>query len=289
MNGFKIGDIVARKSYGYDVFFKVVGIKERPEGNILTLKGISYRIEADAPETDLVIQTEQRVNEYRNKSCMALEEKSRNIYASKYRGYQKKAHYRSTSKDNNGKFNKPGKILHLDGDEDYLETCLDEYKKLGLTVIGRFVPEKEQAEKVSGLLRDHVPDILVLTGHDGYVKDGESFTNINNYRSSQYFINAVREARKYDPDLDSLVIFAGACQSMYNEIIKAGANFASAPFRDLIHALDPVLVCQKIALTDIDTILSAEDVIGNTITGKTGIGGVQTRGKLREGFPIEPY
>ncbi|MCP6497746.1 hypothetical protein NL476_27680, partial [Klebsiella pneumoniae] len=60
------------------------------------------------------------------------------------------------------------------------------------------------------------------------------------------------------------------------------------PFRDLIHALDPVRVCQKIAFASIDTVLDAEDVINNTITGKTGIGGIQTRGKYREGFPAEP-
>lgn len=289
MCGFKVGDIVARKSYGYDVFFKVVDIKEGPEGNILTLKGISYRIEADAHETDLVLQTEQRVNEYRSKCCRSIEDKSHDIYAARYRGHSKKAYYRNTSKDNNGKFSKPGKILHLDGDDEYLETCLEEYRKLGLTAVGQYVPEKEQAGRVNSLLKEHLPDILVLTGHDGYVKDGESFTNLNNYRSSQYFINAVKEARKFNPDLDSLVIFAGACQSMYNELIKAGSNFASSPFRDLIHALDPVRVCQKIAMSGIDTVLSAEDVIENTITGKTGIGGVQTRGKFREGFPTEPY
>jgi len=50
-----------------------------------------------------------------------------------------------------------------------------------------------------------------------------------------------------------------------------------------------VKVCQKIAFTAIDKVLTAEEVIDNTITGKTGIGGVQTRGKYREGYPMEPY
>jgi spore coat assembly protein len=127
------------------------------------------------------------------------------------------------------------------------------------------------------------------TGHDGFIKGEDSYTNIASYRNSRYFIEAVREARKYNSDMDSLVIFAGACQSLYKQIMKAGANFASAPFRDLIHALDPVRVCQKIAFTGIDKVLDAKEVIDNTITGKTGIGGVQTRGKYREGFPEEPY
>jgi spore coat assembly protein len=54
----KVGDIVGRKSYDCDILFRVAEIKKEPEGNIITLKGISYRIEADAPENDL-IQTKQ--------------------------------------------------------------------------------------------------------------------------------------------------------------------------------------------------------------------------------------
>ncbi len=289
MSDLKIGDIVARKSYGYDVFFKIVDIKTIKDEKILTLKGISYRIEADAPEGDVELQPEQKVREYRDKCYRAAEKQTRDIYASRYRGYPKKAYYRDTPKENSGKFQKPGKILHLDGDNEYLETCIDEYRKLGLTVTGQFISEKEQPERVIQLLREYRPDILVLTGHDGYIKGSDSYANLKNYRNSQHFIDAVKEARKYESDLDSLVIFAGACQSLYYEIIKAGANFASSPFRDLIHALDPVRVCQKIAYTSIDKVLTAEEVIGNTITGKTGIGGVQTRGKYREGFPIEPY
>ncbi len=289
MGDLKIGDIVARKSYGCDVFFKVVDIKKNEIGNVLTLKGISYRIEADAPEGDLELQPEHKVREYRDKCCRAAETHNRDVYASRYRGYSKKAYYRDTPKENSGKFQRPGKILHLDGDSEYLETCIIEYGKLGLMVNGQFISEKDQPGRVFKLLKENRPDILVLTGHDGYIKGSDSYTNLKNYRNSQYFIDAVKEARKYEPDLDSLVIFAGACQSSYYEIIKAGANFASSPFRDLIHALDPVRVCQKIAYTSIDKVLTAEEVIENTITGKTGIGGVQTRGKFREGFPIEPY
>lgn len=299
MNGLKVGDIVARKSYGYDVFFKVVDISSNGRENIATLKGISYRIEADAPESDLEVQPESRVREYRDK-CMRFarsEEDDRmsvyrgntGYYGMRHRGYPKKALYRDTPNEKAGKIRRPGRVLHLDGDQDYLDSCLEEYRKLGLNVIGQYVPEKDQAGKVADLIREHRPDILVLTGHDGFIKGNESYNNISSYRNSRYFIEAVKAARNVNNDLDSLVIFAGACQSMYNEIIKAGANFASAPFRDLIHALDPVKVCQKIAFTGIDKILSAEDVIENTITGKTGIGGVQTRGKYREGYPIEPY
>lgn len=285
----KIGDIVARKSYGLDVFFKVVDIKNATGENIVTLKGISYRIEADAPESDLELQSENKINEYRDKCLRIAERNTRDTYTSRYRGYPKKAFYRDTSKEDSGKIRKPGKVLHLDGDNDYLDTCLNEYRKLGISAVGQYVAENDQPARVFGLLNEYRPDILVLTGHDGFIKGNDSYMNINNYRNSQYYINAVKEARKFDNDLDSLVIFAGACQSLYYEIIKAGANFASAPFRDLIHALDPVRVCQKVAFTSVENILTAEEVINNTITGKTGIGGLQTRGKYREGFPAEPY
>lgn len=299
MGELKIGDIVARKSYEFDVFFKVVDITENGNEKIAKLKGISYRIEADAPESDLVVQPDNKVSEYRDKCCRiaergmtdrtGVERNTSRFYTPRYRGYQKKAYFRDTSKEEPDRIKRPGTVLHLDGDKDYLENCIAEYQKQGLSVVGRYVPEKDQPGSVGSLLKEYRPDILVLTGHDGFIKGKDSYTNVDSYRTSQYFIKAVKEARQYSSDMDGLVIFAGACQSLYHEIIKAGANFASAPFRDLIHALDPVRVCQKVAFTSIEKVLAAEDVIENTITGKTGIGGIQTRGKYREGYPKEPY
>ena len=278
MSELKIGDIVARKSYGCDVFFKVVNITNNGRENIITIKGISYRIEADAPESDLEVQPDNKVREYRDRCCHLAEqsrgdnrtrERSKvNFYSARYRGYSKKTYKRDTSNEEAGIIRIPGRVLHLDGDKDYLENCLIEYRKLGLSVVGQYVPEKDQPGRVGDLLREYRPDILVLTGHDGFIKGQDSYANLASYRTSRYFIEAVKEARKFNNDMDGLVIFAGACQSMYNEIIKAGANFASAPFRELIHALDPVKVCQKVAFTGVDTVLAAEDVIENTITGK---------------------
>ena len=45
--------------------------------------------------------------------------------------------------------------------------------------------------------------------------------NINNYRNSYNFLKAVKEARKWQPDLDTLVIFAGACQSNYEALMES--------------------------------------------------------------------
>jgi spore coat assemly protein len=57
----------------------------------------------------------------------------------------------------------------------------------------------------------------------------------------------------------------------------------------LIHCLDPVFICEKIAYTNIDTVVSIQQALENTITGTGGIGGLQTRGKYREGFPKSSF
>lgn len=64
MSMVKIGDIVARKSYGCDILFKVAAIENNGKENIVTLKGIVYRLEADAPESDLVVQSYQNTGTY---------------------------------------------------------------------------------------------------------------------------------------------------------------------------------------------------------------------------------
>ena len=54
MDKSKIGDIVSRKSYNSDILFRVVRIEEINNEFIYILKGISYRLQADAYESDLV-------------------------------------------------------------------------------------------------------------------------------------------------------------------------------------------------------------------------------------------
>ncbi|KAA5805589.1 sporulation peptidase YabG, partial [Thermoanaerobacterium thermosaccharolyticum] len=117
------------------------------------------------------------------------------------------------------------------------------------------------------------------------VKNSRNYSDINNYRNSKYFVEAVKNARNYEPSLDDLVIFAGACQSNYEALISSGANYASSPERVLIHCLDPVLVCEKVAYSHINEIVKIEELIENTITGAPGIGGLQTMGKFRYGVP----
>ena len=63
----------------------------------------------------------------------------------------------------------------------------------------------------------------------GMIKKGTGFNDIYNYRNSRHFIKTVNEARKWNKNGKELAIFAGACQSYYEAIMQAGANFASSP------------------------------------------------------------
>lgn len=49
----KIGDIVVRKSYGRDITFKVIDVREKNGRENIILKGINIRIIADSTIDDL--------------------------------------------------------------------------------------------------------------------------------------------------------------------------------------------------------------------------------------------
>jgi spore coat assemly protein len=142
--------------------------------------------------------------------------------------------------------------------------------------------------RIGQLIDYYRPDILVITGHDAYSKAKGKVTDLNAYRHSKHFVQTVREARRKIPHLDQLVIFAGACQSHFESLIHAGANFASSPARINIHALDPVYIVAKISLTPFMERINVWDVLRNTLTGEKGLGGIETKGVLRTGMPCSP-
>ena len=174
-----------------------------------------------------------------------------------------------------------GKILHLDGDRKYSEKSYQYYKKLKLDAIVKNIPEYKQPKVVYGLLQKYDPDILVITGHDGMIKKGRDYYDIYNYKNSKYFVETVREARRYDENFNkNLVIIAGACQSYFEAIISAGANFASSPARILIDFLDPLVIAKKIALTDKYQYITIDDIEEELRDGKNGISGIGANGKM---------
>lgn len=280
----KVGDIVVRKSYNKDIIFKIIGFNiDEDNRKIAIIKGVAFRIIADAYIEDLEILKASDLNK------ILID---RNVESLLYRTVKKakereKKYVRGSQKSqvNSNIYGVPGKVLQIDGDKEYLKICLDVYTQLGIPAVGVAISEPNQYKEVRSLLEKHNPDILVITGHDAINSKKGNLKDLSNYKNSMNFIKSVKEARKWQPNLDNLVIFAGACQSNYEQIIKAGANYASSPGRIMIHALDPVFVVEKIACSRLDVVVPIDEVIEQTVTGYQGIGGSETRGKFRWAMP----
>ena len=279
MNDIKKGDIVVRKSYGKDIIFRVINILNKPEEKIAVLNGVIERIEADSKIADLELVDKQKVKDILRKMDSKIENR---IEKSKQQWEDR--NYRIGVVTNQTRAKEKiitGEILHLDGDRKYSEKSYRYYRKLGLIAIVKYIPEYRLPRLVYQLLESYNPDILVITGHDGMIKRGMRYNDIYNYRNSRYFIETVKEARKYDKQKGKkLVIFAGACQSYFEAIISAGANFASSPARILIDFLDPLVVAEKIALTEKYKYITIDDIAYELRDGRDGIGGIGANGKM---------
>ena len=160
---FNVGDLVSRNSYSNDVIFNIIKIEE----DKAYLKGVEVRLLADSPLTDL--------KAYNDKINIDLEVNIDNKFDR-----------------NNEYFYLPGKILHLDGDGEYLDTCLKFYKSKNVYAIGKKIKEENIPSQLSILLNEYRPDILVITGHDAYYQKKGNKEDINAYKNSLNFINAVK-------------------------------------------------------------------------------------------------
>lgn len=253
----KKGDYVTRISYNNDTLFEVINIRS----NVVYLKGVDYRLFADAPMNDcIVVDKKQFPCDFEPPNNSGKEMRSEYFYL-------------------------PGKILHLDGDADYLKRCLAYYKSVSVYAVGKKIDEDTIAQDIRGYLEDARPDIVVITGHDAYYRNKGNKKDITNYKNSINFVNAVKQARKYEKGHDKLVIVAGACQSNYEDLIKAGANFASSPARVNIHALDPAIIASNVALTERNKEIDLLDLLNKTKNGKDGMGGLICNGLMYVGFP----
>ena len=245
---FKVGDLVSRKSYNNDIVF----IIENIVNDIVYLKGTDVRLCADSNIEDLQLVDSVDTTD------REFYEKINNL-----RDFERSDY-----------FYLPGKILHIDGDRQYLQRCLDFYKKANVLAFGVYSPEEQMAINVTKYLEDINPDIVVITGHDSLVKN-----------NSKYFSNTIKACRKYQKDYDKLIIIAGACQSEYEKLIKSGANFASSPKKINIHALDPAIIALSLSLTDKNKDVNLINLLEKTSNGKDGMGGVNTRGVMTTGYP----
>lgn len=115
------------------------------------------------------------------------------------------------------------------------------------------------------------------------IRSDTGYHDIYNYRNSRHFIQTVKEARRYERENNKdLVIFAGACQSYFEALIMAGANFASSPARILIDILDPLIVAEKVATTDEFKYVTIKDIERELRDGRRGVGGIGANRKKKE-------
>ena len=253
---FQVGDLVTRISYNHDVVFKILNIR----GEMAYLKGVQVRLYADAPLEDLRLYVrEDREDE---EDFLLPETAMRGDF-----------------------FYLPGKVLHIDADQEYLERCLKFYKKNKVMAVGKKIKESEIAKQIRGLLVEYQPDIVIITGHDAYYPKKGGKEDIHNYKNTENFVKAVKEARKYEKSHEKLVIIAGACQSNYEELIKAGANFASSPRRVNIHALDPAIIATVLAMSERNKEIDLVKLLSRTKYGASGMGGIISTGMMYVGFP----
>ncbi len=279
---FSIGELVTRVSHNHDLLFRIASLTE----DTAVVHGEDIRLVADASLDDLT-HVQKRDLQKRKQKEKEQEEFSYRLFRQDYQLMKEKRDYQSSNgyQNTSSFFQLPAKVLHIDGDQTYLRKCIDLYKRMGLQVHGVYVNEKEMPFEIGPLIEKIQPNIIVITGHDAFSKNKGLKNDLRAYRHSKYFAETVRAARQKVPHLDQLVIFAGACQSHFESLIRAGANFASSPSRINIHALDPVYIAAKIAYTPFMEKVSVWDALRNTLTGEKGMGGVETRGLLRTGMP----
>lgn len=249
---YNIGDYVTRNSYNNDIVFKIIDIN----GDIYYLKGVYIRLYADCYKDDLVLCD----NESEDSFTPSIDE-YRNLNRNEY-------------------FYLPGRVLHLDGDKDYLDKCMSFYKKNKVKAYGLYLKENDMPSQVVTLLKKYTPDILVLTGHDSFSRNRR-----DNYKNTSNFVESVIEARKFEKAHEKLFIVAGACQSNYEDLIKAGANFASSPKRINIHALDPAIVASCLSFSNKNVDIDIIKILEKTKYGASGMGGIITKGSMYIGYP----
>ncbi|WP_372009345.1 sporulation peptidase YabG [Paenibacillus chitinolyticus] len=278
------GDLATRKSYGNDIIFRIQEI----DTTRAILRGVDFRLLADAPISDLSRVTAARDSDFPRVNLPRVGETIRSIRQFRQELYRLNDNLvRNKLPENTQYFEMPGKILHLDGDPNYLRKSMNLYGELRIPAEGFYVNESQMAATLQRLLPQVKPDIVVVTGHDGLLKNRKKLDvhQLDSYKNSLHFVRAVQVARQYQNNRDALTIVAGACQSHFEALLQAGANFASSPARVLIHALDPLCIAAKASYTSIRETVSMADLAGVTVTGLDGVGGIETRGSYRIGVP----
>ena len=156
------GNYVGRISYGSDILFIVDRIIKENNQKIAILKGLTIRIEATAPLSDLEIIDERIVEENLRNIERKLNKRVINI-TNKTKKVSNIFKMFKPTDARTGEYIKTGKILHLDGDRRYTEKSYRHYRNMGLEAIVKNIEEKKQPFLIRTLLERYKPDILVIT------------------------------------------------------------------------------------------------------------------------------
>lgn len=238
----------------------IIYILKEINGEQCLLKGANYRLYLRTTFDKIVEASSEQIE-------------SENSIGNKYRKILKKRNREKIQV-------KPlfGRILHIDGDPEYLQSCMELYKEVGIYAEGIYIDEQLIKEKIEKILLDITPDIIVITGHDYY--NGQGIKDLNNYENTTNFMDAIRIIRKHF-SLNDVCVIAGACGSNYEALIASGANFASSPKRINIHTYDPVVIAIKVASTSVDKNIDFQQALNLIENGRKAFGGVETKGKMR--------
>lgn len=237
--------------------FKVIYIIEEINEDKALIKGFTKRIRRYVDVDNLELASAELINKEKIKSTE---------YISKMKKMKTRLSHKPLF----------GRILHIDGDLEYLESCKNFYEEIGIPAECIYIKEKEVKNKIEELILYLTPDIVVITGHDIY--NGNDIKDLNNYENTSYFIEAVRIIRKH---FENICVIVGACCSNFDALIASGANFASSPKRINIHTYDPAVIAIKVASTSIDKLVDFNSCIKLIENGKDAFGGVETKGKMK--------
>ena len=251
---FKVNDYVTIKND--DCVYIIIKIEE----DIVDLKGHTYRILKQVKVSELLLVDE---------SVVEKEIKKNKLFVDNFK--------KSSLVRNNNKI-LYGTVLHIDGDEEYLKSCMQLYKEMNVFANGIYIKENEIKNKIEELILKLTPDIVVITGHDIY--NGKGIKEIDNYLNTKHYIEAVRVVRKHF-NADAVTIVVGACGSHFEALIASGANFSSSPKRINIHTYDPAVIAIKIATTSSNQNIDFNQILKYIENKKDAFGGIETKGKMK--------
>ena len=247
----------------------LVVIKNDLNKNVYVIK--SFNEDVEFLEGDIYrIKTTRNKDEIELASSLLIEQE--NELLSKAINKTTKQKIRTTSK---AIF---GTVLHIDGDEKFLNNCIELYKEMNVHCWGLHIKENLIKNHINQIFDEITPDIVVLTGHDYY--NGKDIKDIKNYENTNEFIEVIRLIRRRF-DKDSVIIIAGACSSHFEALIASGANFASSPKRINIHTYDPAVIAIKCATTSCNQTIDFNNVLKFIENGRDAYGAIETKGKMK--------